>query len=633
MKKNFPMFLCLFLLITLIFTACTKPDTSLQENQNQSLTDTSVPTENPTVSVTVVPTAEPEPIPCTLAFDTNRDNNWEIYSMASDGSNQVNLSNNAADDFDPAWSPEGSQIAFVSNRENDVPGQYIYVMNADGSNVFQLTLENGSDFPDWSHDGSTITYTSNGDIFIIKADGSGQSVNLTNSPEIEHRSSWSPDGSKIVFTLGEDQNQNIYVMNPDGSNKTQVTDNGQNYLAQWTIDNRIFTGWGWKDQDQFCNNCVVNPDGTGIMDAGGKGMLRRYFPYWTEEGERVECASVAFNDSPTADIYLIGGIFTDGLLNLTNSEADERNVNWPANCGQPSMVIGLVDNETTDQSRGNNFRQACDEQAIFCPSGNMTDLVEQGVDAIVLNSVNGTPLEDLATIQATVDAGIPVFLLDAEIDMQGLYSVTVDQAKWVETSLEWMFEKIGGDGQFVYFDLYPAFSHLDAINEILSRYPEISVVDHPDTVDDPLRSKPVTADLLKTNPEIKAIWTNGYYSPIIQGVVEESGLTPDQWPLMMCEPSSDGLYYWNEKLKQNSNFDCIIVGNPSGIAYDAFYAAYYLLSGKEIDPSVLGGKYGRSLLVDFPVVTSDNLQEYIETNSNLNQFMSPEEILEQWFIN
>ena len=70
--------------------------------------------------------------------------------MAGDGSNLVNLSNNAADDFDPAWSPDGSQIAFVSNRENEVPGQFIYVMNADGSNVNQLTLEDGSDLPDYS---------------------------------------------------------------------------------------------------------------------------------------------------------------------------------------------------------------------------------------------------------------------------------------------------------------------------------------------------------------------------------------------------------------------------------------------------------------------------------------------------
>ena len=632
MKRHFPLLLALFLCVTLIFTACTKPDTDTQENETQDTANTSVPTENPTQNVTAVPTAEPEPIPCTLTFDTNRDSNWEIYSMTSDGSNQVNLSNNSADDFDPVWSPDGSQIAFVSNRENEVPGQYIYVMNADGSDVFQLTFENGSDFPDWSHDSSAITYTSNGDIYVIKADGSGQSINLTNSPEIEHRSSWSPNGRMLVFTIGEDQNQNIYVMDPDGNNITQVTDNGQNYLAQWTIDNRIFTGWGWKDQEQVCNNCVVNPDGSNIMEAGGKGMLKRYFPFWTGDGERVECANIAFNAAPTADIYLIGEIYTDGMLNLTNTEADERNVDWPANCGQDPMVIGYTDDESSDQSRHNSFQSACDELALLCPSGTMTDLVEQGVDAIVLNSLNGTPLEDPATIEAAVDAGIPVFLLDAELDLPGVYSVTVDQTKWVQTGLEWMFEKMGGEGKFAYFDLYPSLGHLEAIKEMLSRYPEISVIDHRDAADDPWASKPITAELLQTNPEIEAIWTNGFYDGIIQGVVEESGAAPDKWPLMMCEASWSGMSYWGDKLKQNSNFECIAVGNPSGIAYDAFYTAYYLLSGEEIDPSVLGGKYGNSLLVDFPVVTNENRQEMLETNPGLDQYMSPEEILEQWFL-
>lgn len=62
--------------------------------------------------------------------------------MAADGSNQVNLTNNPADDTDPVWSPDGSQIAFVSNRDNgEGGGQFIYVMDADGSNVRQLTFE------------------------------------------------------------------------------------------------------------------------------------------------------------------------------------------------------------------------------------------------------------------------------------------------------------------------------------------------------------------------------------------------------------------------------------------------------------------------------------------------------------
>jgi len=632
MKRILKKTLMILVVLFFVLVGCSAPTPEPQLMQETAVAETVSVTETAAVEITTIPTETTEPFACTIAFDSDRDGNKEIYRMDPDGSNQVNLTNDPADDFDPVWSPDGSQIAFVSNRENETPGQFIYVMNADGSELHQLTYENGSEFPDWSHDGSALTYTSNGDIYVIDVDGSGQSVNLTNSPEKEHRSSWSPDGSLILFTMGEDQNQNIYVIDPDGSNKTQVTDNGRNHEAKWTIDGRIFTGWGWVEQEQFCNNCVVNPDGSDIREAGGKGMLKRYFPFWTVDGEHVECASLAFNDSPTADIYLIGKMFPDGLKKLTNSDANEQNVDWPANCGEDPMMIGYAGDDPSTQSRRNSFQRGCDELALLCPSGSIADLVAQGVDAIVVNSLNGIPMENTVPIQSAVEAGIPVFLLDAELDMEGVYSVTIDQAKWSRTGLEWMFEKMGGEGQFAYFDLYPAFGHVDVINETISKYPEITVVDHQDAKDDPWASKPITADLLKSNPEIEAIWTNGFFEDILQGVAEESGVPMDKWPLFMCEGSMSGMSNWRDMLQRNPNFECMALGRPSGVAYNALYTAFYLLNGEKIDPSALAGNYGRSLFVDFLVVTSENRQDVFDNNPNLDQFMSPEEILEKWFL-
>jgi len=64
-----------------------------------------------------------------IAFDSDRDGNWEIYVMDADGKNQRRLTNNPADDWGAAWSPDGQRIAFASRRDGNIE---IYVMDADG---------------------------------------------------------------------------------------------------------------------------------------------------------------------------------------------------------------------------------------------------------------------------------------------------------------------------------------------------------------------------------------------------------------------------------------------------------------------------------------------------------------------
>ena len=89
----------------------------------------------------VEPTPTPWPTPdnstmSRIAFASNRDGNWEIYLMNSDGSNPHNVTNNPATDSHPSWSPDGSKIVFQSERAGNFE---IYVMNSDGSEQKRLT--------------------------------------------------------------------------------------------------------------------------------------------------------------------------------------------------------------------------------------------------------------------------------------------------------------------------------------------------------------------------------------------------------------------------------------------------------------------------------------------------------------
>jgi Tol biopolymer transport system component/subtilisin family serine protease len=126
----------------------------------------------------------------------------------------------------PLGAPDGSKIAFESNRS----GNYnIYVMNADGTGQTPITTNTADERdPAWSPDGSKIAYASNMEgnynIYVMNTDGSGQTV-LTSNTGTDQSPSWSPDGSKIIYSSISSltTNFNIYIMNADGTGKTVLT--------------------------------------------------------------------------------------------------------------------------------------------------------------------------------------------------------------------------------------------------------------------------------------------------------------------------------------------------------------------------------------------------------------------------
>ena len=151
----------------------------------------------------------------------------DIYVIDIDGTGLTKLTEDPdplvpIDDTRPDWSPDGSRIAFQSNRSGN---NDIYLMNPDGQEVLQLTSHSATDAaPEWSPDGKRIAFQSNrsgnNDIWVMDADGGGL-VQLTTDPRADAKPTWSPDGKRIAFhrdvlAFGE-VHAELFTMNADGS--------------------------------------------------------------------------------------------------------------------------------------------------------------------------------------------------------------------------------------------------------------------------------------------------------------------------------------------------------------------------------------------------------------------------------
>ena len=202
--------------------------------------------------------AEWSPDGTRIVFQSRRNRDWGVYSMAADGNDIQILADDAG--F-PRWSPDGSRIVFVAGDGPD-----IYTMDPDGDNVVQLTSDPGFDsFPDWSPDGTRIIFQSdrNGANELLIMDSDGGNLAPLGSPVFGGGPVWSPDGTRIAFHSSRDGNTDVYVINADGSEVTRLTGNrAVDVFPDWSPDGSFLTFT--SDRDGDFEIYVMSADGARV---------------------------------------------------------------------------------------------------------------------------------------------------------------------------------------------------------------------------------------------------------------------------------------------------------------------------------------------------------------------------------
>ena len=261
----------------------------------------------------------------------------QIYTIEPDGSSPTQITSGPRNSIEPAWSADGSTIAFTRAREFFKGTPALVTMNADGTArtvIFRPSGKRRALFsPSWSPDGSQIVFCMFGDqgsrLFVINADGSGL-TKITRGNHNDSSPSWSPDGTAIAFSTYKHQHNFLMTMDIDGSDRTVLVARGQNDEPDWSPDGSqiVFSrniGRGRNDV------VVINADGTGKTRLTDTPRRWEWTPVFSPDGLRIAFLRGRSGKyfSPS-DIFTIAADGTDEQQLTDTSRIDEFGLNWQA---------------------------------------------------------------------------------------------------------------------------------------------------------------------------------------------------------------------------------------------------------------------------------------------------------------
>jgi Tol biopolymer transport system component len=350
-----------------------------------------------------------------IAFQSNRDGNNQIYVMNADGTNLTRLTSDSAADAQPAWSaasgsppnqppvatftsscsgltctftstssdPDGSIVAYswtFGDSGTSTVANPSHAYGSAGTYAVTLTVTDNQRATDSVSDSVTVSvpsvagkiaFTSNRDgnneIYVMNADGTGV-TRLTNNPAADGQPAWSPDGSRVVFTSNRDGNNELYVMNADGTGVTRLTDNpALDVTPAWSPDGSriVFV----SERDGNDEIYVMNADASAVTRLTSNPTWDGE-PAWSPDGSRLAFVS---NRGGTLDVYVMNADGT-GVAQLTTGwSADPA---WSPDGGRiafkgytdGSHEIYVMNADGTGVTRLTNVA-GTDETPVWSPDG------------------------------------------------------------------------------------------------------------------------------------------------------------------------------------------------------------------------------------------------------------------------
>lgn len=248
------------------------------------------------------------------------------------------LTADGAENFEPAWSPDGMQIAFQSTRDGRSD---LYVMNLENARVRWLTGRAGfNELPRWSPDGSWITFNSSRDgihgplgfagfhrnVYEVRPDGS-RLRRLTAGNGFTGDAVWSPDGNRLAFGSDRGGTFDLYTMAPDGSDVRQLTDHagGRGFAAyaSWSPSGTdlVFDATNERGDPARASIYVI---ASGGGDASRLTRGNDFRPDWSPNGDWIAFLG---NRERHTQLFVVRRDGSD-LTQLTTDPTDKDWLRW-----------------------------------------------------------------------------------------------------------------------------------------------------------------------------------------------------------------------------------------------------------------------------------------------------------------